>query len=52
MAERDVPAVLDTIFKTTGQQELYVVGYSMGGTTLFALLSENHAYDNKVKYLL
>ena len=48
MADRDVPAILDMIFETTGQDALYVAGQSMGTTIMFSMLSENHKYDKKV----
>lgn len=48
MAERDMPAVVDYILESTGQTKMYFVGHSMGGAALFAFLSENHFYDDKV----
>ena len=48
MAERDVPAFLNKILAQTKQSQLHIVGQSMGTTTVFGFLSENHAYDGKV----
>lgn len=48
MAERDMPAVMDKVLKVTHQSKVYLAGQSMGGTILFAFLSENHNYDNNV----
>ena len=48
MAEQDLPAVLDKVLNETSQPKIYLVGHSMGATVLFASLSENHSYDDKV----
>ena len=48
MAEYDVPASLDKIIELTGQDKIHLIGQSMGTTVLFAFLSENHLYDDKV----
>lgn len=49
MAERDIPAVFDKIFEETKQDGLYAIGQSMGATSMFSMLSENHDYDERVK---
>lgn len=50
MAERDLPAVIDKVLNSTGQPKVYLVGQSMGATVMFAFLSENHKYDDKVYF--
>ncbi|XP_028968771.1 lipase member J [Galendromus occidentalis] len=52
MAERDIPAVVDKILEETEQDAIYAVGYSMGGTSMFAMLSENHKYDDKILHFV
>ena len=48
MAEYDVPAIFDKIMEVTNQKKIHAIGQSMGTTILFAFLSENHSYDDKV----
>ncbi|XP_003743442.2 gastric triacylglycerol lipase [Galendromus occidentalis] len=48
MAEYDFPAALDKVLQVTGQKKVYLIGQSMGATTLFAALSENKKYDDKI----
>ena len=48
MAEQDLPAVIDKILSETNQPKLYLVGHSLGGTAIFAFLSEEHYDDEKV----
>lgn len=44
----DLPAMLDYALATTGMPDLYFVGFSMGTTSLFAMLSEKPEYNDKV----
>lgn len=48
MAEYDVPAVLEKITAVTHQDKIHIVGQSMGTTVMFAFLSENHKFNDKV----
>ena len=45
----DYPAEIDYILDKTGFDDLFVVGYSMGTTQYFALLSERPEYNDKIK---
>ncbi|XP_025996194.1 lipase 3 [Solenopsis invicta] len=46
---KDLPAMFDYIFNHTKQKDLYYIGYSMGGTSLFVLLSIKPEYNTKIK---
>lgn len=50
MADRDVPAAIDKILEVSKKEKLFVVGQSMGGTILFAFLSQemHKKYHEKV----
>ena len=48
MATYDLPAIIDYILDTTGQEQLYCVCHSMGSTTVLALLADQQEYNNKV----
>ena len=48
-ALRDYPAEIDYILGHTGAPDLYFVGYSMGTSQYFVLLSEMPEYNQKVK---
>lgn len=41
--------MFDYIFNHTKQKDLYYIGYSMGGTSLFVLLSIKPEYNTKIK---
>ena len=45
----DYPAEIDYILNTTGFSDLFFVGYSMGTTQYFVLLSERPEYNEKIK---
>lgn len=45
----DLPAMLDYVLNETRQESLYYIGYSMGTTTLFTLLSTKPQYNAKIK---
>lgn len=44
----DVPAMIDYILDVTQQRSLHYVGYSMGGTNFFIMLSSMPEYNEKV----
>nr|XP_027230457.1 lipase member K-like [Penaeus vannamei] len=49
MADWDLPAMIDYILRTTGERALFYVGFSMGTTVLFAMLSEHPEYNDKIR---
>ncbi|KAB7502406.1 Lipase 3 [Armadillidium nasatum] len=49
MALYDVTAAIDYALSTTGNTEVYYVGFSMGTTIFFALMSEKPQYAAKIK---
>ncbi|XP_050735948.1 lipase 3-like [Eriocheir sinensis] len=49
MAKYDVPSSIDYILATTGREDLYYVGWSMGTTVFFAMMSERPEYNSKVR---
>lgn len=44
----DAPAMIDRILNITGLSKLLYVGYSMGTTTFFTMMSERPEYNSKV----
>ncbi|KDR18742.1 hypothetical protein L798_07396, partial [Zootermopsis nevadensis] len=49
MGVYDLPAVVDYIVNTTGEQRLFYVGHSMGTTMFYAFLSERPQYNGKIR---
>ncbi|XP_037783599.1 lipase 3-like isoform X2 [Penaeus monodon] len=47
IAEFDLPATIDYVLPTTGARDLFYVGFSMGTTVFFAMLSEHPEYNDK-----
>lgn len=48
MAKYDVPAAIDYVLRVTESEDLYYVGFSMGTTVFWAMLSERPQYAKKV----
>lgn len=48
IALHDLPTMIDYVLKTSQQQRMYYVGYSMGTTAFFALASERPEYNDKI----
>lgn len=48
MAKYDVPSSIDYILATTGREDLYYVGWSMGTTVFWAMMDERPEYNSKV----
>ncbi|CAG5057873.1 unnamed protein product [Parnassius apollo] len=44
----DVPAQIDKVLSVTGNSKLLYVGYSMGSTSFFIMMSERPEYNEKV----
>jgi len=49
MGAYDVPAMIDYVLNTTGHEQLYYVGHSMGTTVAFAMLATKAEYNDKIK---
>ncbi|KAL7642089.1 UNVERIFIED_CONTAM: hypothetical protein RMT77_007963 [Armadillidium vulgare] len=47
----DLPAGIDYVLNITGERQLDAIGYSMGSTQLFVLLSEKPEYNEKLRSL-
>ncbi|KAG7170966.1 Lipase 3-like 2 [Homarus americanus] len=52
MAMYDVPAVIDYVLNVTRQEDLYYVGFSMGTTVFWAMMSERPEYANKIRFMV
>ena len=48
-AKYDFPAMIDYVLNTTGQSQLFYVGYSQGSMMAFAGLSQNPQLQSKIK---
>lgn len=46
---QDLPATIDYVLNHTNQQDLHYIGYSLGTTYLFVLLSMKPEYNTKIK---
>lgn len=44
----DLPPMIDFVLDRTNQSQLVFLGYSQGGTSIFALLSERPEYNDKI----
>ncbi|XP_028822275.1 gastric triacylglycerol lipase [Denticeps clupeoides] len=49
MAKKDLPAVIDFITKTTGQEQIFYVGHSQGTTIAFVAFSTMPELASKIK---
>jgi len=52
MGTYDVPAQIDRILMTTGQQKLFYIGHSMGTTMFFVMLSQRPEYNEKIHAMI
>ncbi|XP_069696403.1 lipase 1-like isoform X2 [Periplaneta americana] len=48
MGTYDVPAEIDHILSTTGQEKLFYIGHSMGTTMFFVMMSQKPQYNEKI----
>lgn len=46
---RDLPAMIDHILETTGQEKLFYLGHSQGTTNFFVMATEVPEYQNKIQ---
>ncbi|KAL7645419.1 UNVERIFIED_CONTAM: hypothetical protein RMT77_003805 [Armadillidium vulgare] len=49
MGTYDVPAAIDYALNVTGQDQIYYVGFSMGTTVFFIMMSERPEYLDKIR---
>jgi len=52
LANYDVPAIVDHVLRTTGQQKLTWIGHSQGNAQAFMALSTNPDLASKVKLMI
>ncbi|XP_042888749.1 gastric triacylglycerol lipase-like [Penaeus japonicus] len=52
MAYYDLPATIDYVLKVTQVEELYYVGFSMGTTIFWAMMSDRPEYNHKVRFMV
>jgi pimeloyl-ACP methyl ester carboxylesterase len=52
MGTHDVPAEIDHILGTTGQDKLYYIGHSMGTTMFFVMMSQRPEYNEKIHAMI
>jgi pimeloyl-ACP methyl ester carboxylesterase len=49
MGTKDLPAVIDFILQTTGAEQIFYAGHSMGTTMFYVLCSERPEYNSKIR---
>jgi lysosomal acid lipase/cholesteryl ester hydrolase len=49
MGTKDLPAVIDHILQTTGAEQIFYAGHSMGTTMFYVLCSERPEYNSKIR---
>jgi len=49
MGTRDLPAMIDYILQTTGAEQIFYAGHSMGTTMFYVLCSELPEYNSKIR---
>jgi len=52
MGDKDIPAEIDYVLKTTGQPDLQYVGFSMGTTMFWTMMSLHPEYNKKVRLMV
>ena len=52
MAKYDLPATIDYILSTTGQDQLVYIGHSQGTLIAFAAMSSNPEFEKKIKLFI
>jgi len=51
IASHDLPSIIDYIFQITGQSKVNIIAHSLGVAQMFALLSSNDPYNDKVEHI-
>lgn len=49
MAAYDLPSMIDYVLNATGHKRINYIGFSMGTTAVFAMLSTKSEYNNKAR---
>lgn len=52
MGVSDLPAVIDYILKTTGSEQIFYGGHSMGTTMFYVMASERPEYNRKIRAMI
>jgi lysosomal acid lipase/cholesteryl ester hydrolase len=52
MGVNDLPAVIDYILETTGSEQIFYAGHSMGTTMFYVLTSELPEYNSKIRAMI
>lgn len=47
----DLPAMIDYVLNSTGQNQLRYIGFSQGTTTFYVMTSLKPTYNNKIKVM-
>ena len=48
----DLPACIDYMLETTGRNDIYYIGHSMGATAFFVMSSLRPEYNSKIHLML
>lgn len=51
MGYYDLPATIDYILETTGQENMFYIGHSQGTTAFLVLAAEKPEYNNKIRLM-
>jgi len=49
MGTKDLPTVIDYILQTTGAEQIFYAGHSMGTTMFYVLCAERPEYNSKIR---
>jgi lysosomal acid lipase/cholesteryl ester hydrolase len=49
MGTKDLPTVIDYILQTTGADQIFYAGHSMGTTMFYVLCAERPEYNSKIR---
>jgi pimeloyl-ACP methyl ester carboxylesterase len=49
MGTKDLPAVIDYILQTTGADQIFYAGHSMGTTMFYVLCAQRPEYNSKIR---
>nr|UZS00785.1 gastric triacylglycerol lipase [Neocaridina denticulata sinensis] len=52
MGYYDLPAAIDYILAETGEKDVYYIGFSMGSSVFWVLMSERPEYASKIRFMV